>query len=309
MINRRDFLIKSGAAALGGLFLANSLQAGMLNPPVAKRAVGLQLYTLFNVIDNDVVGNLKKVAAIGYKEIESAFSKKGGYYGMKPKEFAALSKDLGLAWKSHHVMGAPFKLPAGAKMPVDADGKPITIPVMKNLRDNQQELIDEAAEGGVQYLVCASTPIGTLDEVKASIEVLNKAAEAAKKAGLQLCYHNHDAEFRQVEGQVPYELFLSQTDPEQLKMELDLVWVIKGGYDPVELFRQQPGRFPLWHVKDLSADRQNIQPVGTGTIDFKKIFAQAKLAGLQHIFVEHDMPADAFDSISTSMKNLKPILG
>ncbi len=309
MINRRDFLIKTGAAALGGLFVANGLQAGIANLPVAKRAVGLQLYTLFNVIDNDVVGNLKKVAAIGYEEIESAFSKKGGYYGMKPKEFAALSKDLGLAWKSHHVMGAPFKLPAGAKMPLDADGKPISIPVMKNLRDNSQELIDEAAEGGVKYLVCASTPIQTLDEVKASIEVLNKAAEAATKAGLQLCYHNHDAEFRQVEGQVPYELFLSQTDPAQLKMELDLAWVIKGGYDPVDLFKKQPGRFPLWHVKDLSADRQNIQPVGTGTIDFKKIFAQGKLAGLQHIFVEHDMPADAFDSISTSMKNLRLMLG
>jgi sugar phosphate isomerase/epimerase len=158
-------------------------------------------------------------------------------------------------------------------------------------------------------VVCASTPIGTLDEVKASIEVLNKSSEAAKKAGLIFCYHNHDAEFRKVEGQVPYEMMLSQTNPDQLKMELDVAWVIKGGYDPAELFRKNPGRFPLWHVKDLSQDRQTIEPVGNGTIDYKSIFKHAKTAGLQHFFVEHDMPADPMTSITTSMKNLKSILG
>jgi len=96
-------------------------------------------------------------------------------------------------------------------MPAGADGKPITIPPMRNLRDNMQELVDEAAEGGVEYLVCANTPITTLDEVRSSIEVLNKTDEACKKAKIGFAYHNHDAEFRAVEGQIPYELFLSQT--------------------------------------------------------------------------------------------------
>ena len=308
MINRRDFLKKSGAAALAGVLAAQGLQAGSLVVPLAKQPVGLQLFTLFKEIDNDVTGYLKKVAAIGYQEIESAFSRKGGYYGLKPKEFAALTKDLGLTWRSHHVIGAPFKMPAGAKPPVGADGKPVTIPPMRNLRDNYQELIDEAADGGVEYLVWASTPIGTLDEVKASIEVLNKSAEAAKKAGLVFCYHNHDAEFKQVEGQVPYELLLSQTNPDQLKMELDVAWAIKGGYNPAELFRKNPGRFPLWHLKDLNKDHKTIEPVGSGTIDYKSIFTHSKQAGLQHFFVEHDMPADAITSITTSMKNLKNIL-
>ena len=213
--------------------------------------VGLQLFTFFSSIDDDVNGTLKKIAAIGYKEIESAFSKKGGFYGMKPKEFAALAV-LGMSWKSHHVIGAPFKMPPGAKMPAGADGKPMTIPPMKNLKENMQELVDQVAEGGVEFLVCANTPITSLDEVKGSIEVLNKTDEACKKAGIGFCYHNHDAEFKAVDGQIPYELFLSQT---KMKMELDLAWAIKGGKDPVELFKQNPGRFPLWHVKDL--DQRN----------------------------------------------------
>src|SRR5205085_2629285 len=118
---------------------------------------GLQLFTLFGTMDDDVVGNIKSIAGIGYQEIESAFSKKGGFYGMPPKDFAKLVTDNGMHWRSHHVLGAPFKLPAGAKMPLGADGKPIVIPPMKNLRDNLQELVDQAAEGGVRYLVCAST--------------------------------------------------------------------------------------------------------------------------------------------------------
>ena len=168
-------------------------------------------------------------------------------------------------------------------MPADADGKPITIPPIRTLKDNMQELVDEAAEGGVPYLVCANTPINTMDDIKSSIEVLNKTDEACKKAGIGFAYHNHDAEFHTVEGQVPYEMFLSQT---KMQMELDLAWATKGGKDPVELFKQHPGRFPLWHVKDLDAGRENILPVGSGTIDYKRIFAAAKDAGMKHFFIE-----------------------
>jgi sugar phosphate isomerase/epimerase len=250
MIKRRKFLKASGAAALGSLLLSKSNAAFFRKdmPPV-----GLQLFTFFNIIDDDVEGTLKKISAIGYKEIESAFSKKGGYYGMKPKEFAALVQSMGMSWKSHHVLGAQFKLPPGAKLPTDANGNPIKIPPMRNLTENMQELINEAAEGGVEYLVCANIPTNTTDDIKASVEVLNKTGEACKKAGLQFAYHNHDMEFHEVEGKKPYNIFLSQTNADEVKMELDLAWAIKGGSDPVELFKQNPGRFPLWHVKDLDA--------------------------------------------------------
>jgi len=304
MYNRRKFLQTTGTIALGSLAVseagASFFEKKKMHP------VGLQLFTFFNEIDNDVEGTLKKIAAVGYKEIESAFSKKGGYYGMKPKEFAAYLTGIGLSWKSHHVLGAPFKLPAGAKMPTMPDGKPMVIPPMRNLQDNMQELVDEVAEGGVEYLVCANTPIGSLEEINKSIEVLNKTDEACKKAGLNFCYHNHDAEFHTVEGKVPYEMMLTQTT---MKMELDLAWATKGGKDPVELFKEHPGRFPLWHVKDLDASMENILPVGSGTIDYKRIFDASKKAGMKHFFVEHDMPKDALASITESFAYLSKMLG
>lgn len=298
----------TGTLVLGNMALSG--KAGSILNLMAPHPVGLQLFTLFGIIDNDVKGNLKKVAAIGYKEVESAFSKKGGYYGMKPKAFKALVNDLGMSWKSHHVLGAPFKLPKGYKMPNGPDGKPMTLRPgkMLNLRDNMQQLVDEAAEGGLQYLVCANAPTGTLNEIKSTVEILNKTGEAAKKTGIQFCYHNHDMEFHNVEGKVPYHLLLSETDPNNVKMELDLAWAVKGGQDPVKLFKDHPGRFPLWHVKDLDASHTNIMPVGSGTIDFKRIFENSSTAGMKHFFVEHDMPKDAFASIESSYKYLTQTL-
>lgn len=304
-MKRKQFLQTSAALLAGSLMLPKqSFSADLFGKKMPD--MGLQLFTFFNDIDNDVPGTLKKIADVGYKNIESAFSKKGGYYGMKPNEFAKALTDLGMSWRSHHVLGAPFKLPPGSKMPTGPDGKPITIPPMRNLKDNMQELVDEAAEGGVAYLVCANTPINTADEIKASTEVLNKTNEACKKAGVKFAYHNHHAEFATVEGLIPYDVFLSQTD---VKMELDLAWAIKGGKDPVELFNANPGRFPLWHVKDLDEKRETVLPVGEGTIDYKRIFKAAKKAGMKYFFIEHDMPKDALESIKSSYnyigKNIK----
>lgn len=299
MLNRRKFLMGTGAAALGALVLPKAASAFLSS--AGEHPLGLQLFTLFNVIDADVKGNLKKVADIGFKEIESAFSKKPGYYGMKPKEFAALCSDLGLSWKSHHVLGAPFKLPPGTKLP-----KGMTLPAhMLNLKEDMQALVDQVAEGGIPYLVCANIPTATLDEIKEAGEILNKTGEACKKVNIQLCYHNHDMEFKTVEGKVPYHLMLAECDANLVKMELDLAWATKAGVDPVELFKAHPGRFPLLHVKDISSDFKTLEPVGEGVVKFKHIFEHVKEAGAKHYFVEHDMPKDAFASIATSYKNLR----
>lgn len=299
MLNRRKFLAGTGAAALGALVLPKAASAFLME--AGRHPLGVQLFTLFGVIEADVKGNLKKIADIGYTEIESAFSKLPHYYGMSPKEFAATCKDLGLSWKSHHVLGAPFKLPKGTKLP-----KGMTLPPhMANLKDDMQQLVDEAAEGGIPYLVCANIPTETLDEIKESIEILNKAGEACKKAKMQLCYHNHDMEFKEVEGKVPYHLMLDGMDANLVKMELDLCWVTKAGVNPVDLFKAHPGRFPLLHVKDLDKERKGPAPVGEGVVDFKNIFAHVKEAGAKHYFVEHDMPPDAFVSLATSYKNLR----
>lgn len=307
MYNRRKFLRHSGAAFLGAAVLGNRANA-FFAPVSPDHPVGLQLFTLFPTMDADVEGSLKKVAAIGYKEIESAYSMKPGYYGMKAKEFKSLLESIGLVWTSHHVLGAPFKMPKDAKPMLDATGKPVEIPKMRSLRENSQELVDEVAEAGIPYLVCATTPFETSEELKMSIDTLNKTGEACKKAGIQLCYHNHDKEFEKLDGKVIYDTMLSELDANNVKMELDLCWVTKAGVDPVALFKKHPGRFPLWHVKDLSKDKTGPAPVGEGIIDFKRIFANADVSGMKHFFVEHDMPADAYASITTSFSNVEKIL-
>jgi len=211
-MQRRDFLKQTGSAVCGSLLFSNALTRGFLPK---SSSVGLQLYTFFSQIDADVAGTLKRIAGIGYKEIESAFSKKGGYYGMGPKEFSKLVSDLGMSWKSHHVLGAPYQRPANAKPITDANGNPIQVAPIRNLKENRQELVDEIAEAGIPYLVCASIPTKTLDETKNSIEILNKTGEACKKANIVLAYHNHTGEFDKKEGesQTAYDLFLSKLSP------------------------------------------------------------------------------------------------
>jgi len=300
MQSRRKFIKEAGLAALSTLLLSKTSVFGNALAYPKNHAVGLQLFTFFGLIDDDVQGTLKKISEVGFLEIESAFSRKGAYYGLSPKDFSKTIQDLGMSWKSHHALGAPFKLPPGAKMPLGADGKPIVIPTVLNLKENMQQIVDEVAEGGIEFLVCANTPIHTLSEIDSSIEVLNKTGEACKKAGLKFAYHNHDAEFKAVEGKIPYDLFISGLDSKNVLFELDLAWAIKGGADPVSLFKSNPGRFPLWHLKDLDATHNQVLPVGEGTLHFEPIFEAAKIAGMKHFFVEHDMPKDALASIKSS---------
>ncbi|MEK7257880.1 MAG: sugar phosphate isomerase/epimerase [Bacteroidota bacterium] len=302
MSNRRTFIKQSSALALGSLAVG---QAFDLNFDKKGYDLGVQLYTLMAVIDADTKGTLEKVAALGYKNIESAFSRQGGFYGKTAKEFAAMLKEMGLTWRAHHVLGAPFKMPPGAKPPTDAQGNPIKIPAMKNLKDNMQELVDDVAKGGIEYLVCANIPTSTPEEVAEAVTILTKTGELCHKAGFQLVYHNHDWEFKTVGESTPYEVFLKEIPSDLMKMELDLAWATKAGIDPVELFKKHPGRFPLWHVKDISADFLTLKPVGEGVVDFKRIFKSSYVAGLKYPFVEHDQPADALASLTASKNWLK----
>lgn len=289
---RRKFL-RNGALTLGALALSPT---SLFSKPKVK-SIGVQLFTFMGIIDQDTTGTLKRIAELGYVDIESAFSLKGGFYGYKPQEFNSIINDLGLKWRSHHVLGTPFVPPPDMKLPFDPSA-------IKSLKLNMQELVDDAAAGGIPYLTCANIAIGTADEIKSSIEILNKTSEACKKSGLTLTYHNHDAEFKPVDGLVPYVQFLNSLSKE-IKFELDLAWATKGGADPVRLFNENPGRFPLWHMKDLDKTYETILPLGEGSIDFKRIFENAKKSGMKYCFVEHDFPKDAFASLATSMDYLK----
>ncbi|MDR6561436.1 MULTISPECIES: sugar phosphate isomerase/epimerase [unclassified Arcicella] len=308
MQNRRDFLKNTGALALGGMLLPNLADA--FGHKITPKNFGVQLFTTMSIIDKDVTGTLKQIADIGYKEIESAFSMKGGYYGMKPKEFAKVVSDLGMTWQAHHIMGAPFRMPApkpGAAANPNAEMLN-KMPPMKSLMNDTQQVVDEVAEGGAKYLVCASIPVKTSEDIKSSLEILQKAGEACKKAGLTFVFHNHTAEFEKVDGQLPFDIFTSQISADLLKFELDLAWATKAGVNIPALFAKHPGRFPLFHVKDLNKETLLPVEVGTGIVDFKAIFAAADTAGVKHLFVEQDGAPSPINNLGTSFGNLKKII-
>lgn len=313
-MQRRKF-IQSGTLAAASVLLGRSAMAGLLKKP--HPAIGLQLYTLGDLMTTDAKGTLQKLAAIGYKELESAGSQKGNFYGFKSKELAAMIKEAGMTWRSAHVGGAPFTMQQVMKMAKTAEDSARiqkmmerfkNMPKSLNLKENHQELADAAAEGGIKYLVCSSIPVSTLDEIKTAVEVFNKSGEACKKVGVQFAYHNHTSEFDEVEGHRPFDYILANTDKDMVKMELDLAWATKANQDPVALFNMHPGRFPLWHVKDLDKNTKNPAEVGTGIVDFKHIFDNAKASGMKYFFVEQDGAPQPLQNVTNSYNYLHKML-
>jgi len=213
-MNRKTFLQQTGMlTAAGMLYPAFSRSEAVIKPRNGD-AIGLQLYTVGALMEADTKGTLQMLAAIGYKNLESAGGSKGLYYGYKPKEFASMVKDLGMTWRSEHVGGVPFTLPTLMKLATNAaDSAKIKqyapmiehMPQAANLQDNAQQLADEAAEGGLEYLVCAAIPTKTMDDVKIAVDVFGKAGEVCKKVGVQFAFHNHSFEFVPVNGILPYD--------------------------------------------------------------------------------------------------------
>ncbi len=317
MTNRRKFLHQSGTLALSGLMLPALSRADFFRKK-DNVPIGLQLYTLGNLMITDAKGTLQKLAEIGYKELESAGSQKGNYYGYTPKEFAAMVKDAGMTWRSAHVGGAPFSPEQFMKMAKNAEDSARIKKMMDgfkdrpktlNLKENFQQLADDAAAGGIGYLVCSSIPVSTMDEIKTAVDIFSKTGEACKKNGVQFAYHNHQSEFDMIEGHRPFDYILDNTDKELVKMELDLAWATKAKQDRVELFKLHPGRYPLWHVKDLDKVNMNPAEVGSGVVDFKRIFDNAASSGMKYFFVEQDQAPQPIENVTNSANYLKKLLG
>lgn len=288
MTSRRSFL-KSSAMLSAGLLMAPELFAAKKN-----RYIGLQLYTVRDAMAKDPVAALAKVAKVGFNSVEGAtYTGTEKFYGMEPAEFKKVLSDNGLIMPSgHYMLGEGI---ANAKGTISNDW---------------QKAVDDAAAVGLKYMVCAyllDAERGTLDHYKETAEKLNKAGEVAKKAGIQLCYHNHDFEFASQDGKYPYDVLLTATDPELVKMEMDIYWMYRAKQDPIAMFKKHPGRFPLWHVKDMdNTPKQMFTEVGNGVIPFKNIFAHAKTAGLKYFFNEQDIcPGDPFVSITKSYNYIK----
>jgi sugar phosphate isomerase/epimerase len=146
-----------------------------------------------------------------------------------------------------------------------------------------------------------------LDNYKKIAEALNKTGEMCKKVSMKLAYHNHDFEFDAINGQSGFDILMKDTDPKLANFELDIFWAVKANHDPLELFRKHPGRFVMWHIKDMDkTEKRSFTEVGNGIIDFHPIFKQAKQSGMKYFFVEQDQtPGSPFDSIAASINYLR----
>ncbi len=290
MTSRRDF-VKTTSLLSAGMFLSPSFLKR------DKQAIGLQLYTVRDAMQADPAGTLAKVAAIGYNSIETAtYTGTETFYGMDAAAFAKLAKSNGLTLRSGH-----YRLGEEQQNGADVKG---------TLLHDWQKAVDDASALGLSYMVCAYLSDNErkgLDHYKQVADDFNKAGEICKKANIQFCYHNHSFEFDKQGDQYPYDILLNQTDKNLVKMEMDLYWIKKANQDPMAIFNQHPGRFPLWHVKDMdNTPDKAFAEVGSGTIDFKEIFKHADKAGMKYFFVEQDKcPGSPFDSITKSYNYIK----
>jgi sugar phosphate isomerase/epimerase len=277
-MDRRTFVRSLSAAAAASL--AGPAAAAARAPGrSALEPVGIQLYTVRSLLSADVEGTIAAIAGIGYKEVEFA-----GLAGRTAAGMRAILERNGIrAVASHHSM--------------------------RDVREGWPKVLEDANALGQRYVLVASlggADRASLDGIRAVADAFNRAGEAAKAAGLQFAYHNHDFEFRAIDGVMPYDLLLERCDAQLVQMEMDLFWIVNGGQDPLSYFAKHPGRFPLVHVKDRTADGQMVN-VGAGVIDFRGILGRASQAGIRHWLVEHDRPSDPLADVRASYEYLRGI--
>jgi sugar phosphate isomerase/epimerase len=255
-----------------------ALPPGVLAQPRPSWRPGLQLYTVRDALDADVEGTLRRVADIGYREVELA-----GLPSITARAMRASLQRYGLEAPSMH---------AG----------------YDTLRGDFAAVVEEARVLGATYVVCPSVDAEerrTANDWKDVCRALNRIGRAARGQGLVLAYHNHDFEFVPfADGTTPFRLLLTETDPRDVKLELDVYWVAKAGLDPVQHLRNGEGRIVLVHLKDLGRDGSTVE-VGSGVLPMAEIVRSALLAGVRHFFVEQDDSPDPLASIATSFRFLE----
>jgi sugar phosphate isomerase/epimerase len=301
-MDRRTFLGRLTAATVLSRNLAWAAAQHKARP------IGVQLYTVRDEMEKDIDGTLAKIAAIGYKNVELAGFSMGQsatdegkiqYFKRSPQELRAAFDRYGLSVISAHVN-------------------------YKSLSpENFPAVIEASRVLGQTYIINPSVD----DEIRKQPDgwkriaaVLNQAGEMSKKSGIQFGYHNHRFEFAGRKAKSPYDILLEECDPNLVKMEMDLCWIIVAGGDPVKYFERYPGRFPLVHVKDMKKlppvpapgapdpdPLDDMTDVGSGVIDWKRIFTHSKTAGIKYYIVEHDKPKAPFDSIKASYDYLEKL--
>jgi sugar phosphate isomerase/epimerase len=257
MKTRREFLKTMGVVGAGALMIR--VLPSWMKP---KKNIGLQLWTLRDTIEKETLPTLHKVSQAGYTHIEP-YGFDGSFYGIPATEFKKMVRDLGMRITCTHT-GITAK--------------------------NADVLLEAAVKTGMEYIVLPSAmgrPLEVADDYKRLAAEMNIIGDKAHRAGIRFGYHNHDHEISSDGNGVFYDILLNETDPDLVCFQLDIYWIIKGGYDPVAYFTKYPGRFALWHVKDM-AETGESTIIGSGTINYIELFRFRELAGMHYFYVEQE---------------------
>ena len=262
--NRRDFIRTGTLAAIG---LSLPFGQGCSAPRAIKggeiETFGLQLWTVKEDMAVNARETLRKISTYGYRQIESFEGSKGIFWGMSNKEFKQYMDELNMRIVSAHC----------------------------NISQDFERKAAEASEIGMKYLICPyKGPQKSIEDFKRFADEFNKAGEICKKNGIRFAYHNHDYSFKLVDGLMPQDVMMDNTDKDLVDYEMDIYWVVAAGADPEAYFRKYPGRFRLCHVKDLGKTAKGHESVqlGKGTIDFATILKTGDKNGLKYYIVEQE---------------------
>jgi sugar phosphate isomerase/epimerase len=298
-INRRDFIFQS-TSVMSATLLA---MQGFTNISFAKYKMGLQLFTVREPMAKDVVGSIKTIASIGYEDCETYGYDpvQSTYYGLKSSAFKQLLADNKMITTSGHYDFTKF---------------------FNKSADEMMRYVDQCIVGadalGQRYITWPwlDPAFRTLENFRLLTGKLNAIGERVNKAGLGFAYHNHDFEFVDYGGQNGYDIIMRETDPSLVKLQMDLYWVMHASkLSPTQLFNKQPGRFVMWHIKDMDKITRDYSELGNGSIDFSVILPEASHAGLQYYYIEQggNFAKNPIQSITDSAayfkKNLEKYLG
>ena len=267
---RRNFIKNTGAAISGAALLSQLPLTSFGNEGRKLKSFGFQTWTIREALNNDFPGTMKKMAALGYKEMEMCSPLGYSNAGFDPlnhmsgAEMRKIVEDSGLKCTSSHFQ-------------------------MGELRESLDNRIEWAQGLGMKQMICSSfgIPDGTLDDYKKSANELNKIGEKVKAAGLQMGFHNHHMEFEKRDGKLIYDVLMDEFDPNLVKMQFQVA-VISVGYKAADYFRKYPGRFISAHLADWSAQQENQVPIGQGVVDWNDFLKAAKKGGVKNFFVEMD---------------------
>ncbi len=286
---RRNFLKTAGGFA-AGLAIAPYACSGAASSSATEtiastNTFGLQLYTLRDDFPKDPKGVLAKVASYGYKQVESFEGPQGMFWGMTNKEFKAYMDQLGMSIVSSH-----------CDIDKDFDRKAA-----------------EAAEIGMEYMICPWRSQENLDDYYAVAEDFNAKGEICKANGIKFAYHNHAYTFQPTDGIFPHDILMENTDPGLVEHEMDIYWVVTAGQNPIEWIKKYPNRFTMCHMKDRMKNTEESEAtciLGTGMIDFQSIVDVAKNNGMKHYIVEQERydgstPLKSAEANAAFMKKIK----